>query len=156
MEDHVAVKIDGNKNDTLKYILLAIVILLLLAFIIVLSVRIAGNKTNLKSSADTLSNVNAVSFNNSYIFASPVRAKADIESVRVTVFVLDDYGKGIFDKNVVLGNTGTDIVINNIQNITDETGKALFDVSSSNTGLYFIEATVDGKVLPQKVKIIFD
>ncbi|MDO8340420.1 MAG: hypothetical protein Q7T59_00420 [Candidatus Woesebacteria bacterium] len=69
---------------------------------------------------------------------------------------MDDNGLGIFDKKVILGNLDSPIKVKDIQSLTDETGKAIFDISSSSSGVFFIEAIVDSNKLPQRVKVVFD
>lgn len=63
---------------------------------------------------------------------------------------------GLFDKEVTLGNDNEPIAINKLQTLTDDTGKAVFDISSTKTGVFYIEALVDGVSLPQTVKVTFD
>lgn len=106
--------------------------------------------------ASTLNITATVSVSNSYVFSSPVRAKANGDLVRITVFLLDDEGNGIFDKKVDLKSNGQGLTIKEIQSLTDETGKAIFDVASTNPGIFNLEAFTDDLVLPQKVKVIYD
>ena len=136
--------------------LISVFITIFLIIILILSVYYIRQSVSIIPKAKNLNNTLVVSFSNSYVFASPVRAKINGESIRITVFVLDDRGFGIFDKKVTLGNNNEPITINNLQSLTDETGKAIFDISSTKTGIYFIEASVDGDILPQRVKIVFD
>ena len=106
--------------------------------------------------ADTFNTVNAVSISNSYIFASPVRAKANGDLIRVTVFLLDDQGNGIFDNKVSLRSLDGVLDIKDVQSLTDETGKAVFDVASSVIGTYTLEAFTEKIILPQRIKVIYD
>lgn len=99
---------------------------------------------------------NSVSLDNSYVFASPVRASVNGDLIRITVFILDTEGRGVFDKKVTLQNSETTLDISEIQALTDETGKAIFDISASVTGIYLLESVVDNQILPQRVKIVFD
>ena len=95
------------------------------------------------------------SIDNSYLFVSPLRAKAnDKEKIRVTVFVLNNQGLGVMGKNVALSkNPG--LTIENVQSITDGFGKAVFDVKASTGGEYFINISVDGSSLKQQAKMSF-
>ncbi len=95
------------------------------------------------------------SLENSYIFASPLRAGVGGEKIRITVFILDSTGKGVFGKTVELGEVPA-LDIAKTQNVTDETGKAVFDVSSRAKGLFSIEAVYDGNVLPQRIQATFE
>jgi len=93
---------------------------------------------------------------NSYLFASPLRAAADgQEKIRVTVFLLDSSGKGVVGQTVFLGQNER-LTISPIQPTTDELGRAIFDISANSAGEYLIEARVGSEILPQRVKIIFN
>ena len=89
------------------------------------------------------------------MFISPLSAAANgEEKIRLTVFVLNDQGLGIGGKQVVLGEDER-LTIDQIQPMTDEYGRAIFDISCGNTGDYYIEASVDKKILPQRLKLMF-
>ena len=113
-------------------------------------------RTSITPKASTLNIISVVSISNSYLFASPIRAKASGDLIRVTVFLLDDEGNGIFDKKVNLRVLEGQLNIKEVQSLTDETGKAVFDVASSVVGVYTLEAFTESTVLPQKVKVIYD
>jgi hypothetical protein len=104
--------------------------------------------------ADGPNITNSISVNNSYIFASPVRASVDGDLIRVTVFLLDETGFGVYDKEVKLTNN-SGLVVNNVQSLTDDTGKAIFDISGKSAGTYYLEAVVENITLPQRVKMVF-
>ncbi len=98
---------------------------------------------------------NAFSLENSYVFLSPLRAKADgEEKIRLTVFVLNDQGLGSQGKKVMLGSS-KDLNIGVIQGITDAFGKAVFDISSQKVGERFIKVLIEGKELPQEPQLSF-
>ena len=100
-------------------------------------------------------NVSPVVLENSYLFASPLQAKADAkEQIRITVFLLDGRGIGVGNQTVSL-NVPQNISINSVQAVTDDTGKAVFDLSSPTTGKFAISAASQGKTLPQKVNVLF-
>ncbi|MDP1760524.1 MAG: hypothetical protein Q8L01_03740 [Candidatus Woesebacteria bacterium] len=150
----------NEEKRSKKYILPLIVIIILIIILGVLLLFIK-NRISLLPKAENYNNSASVSFSNSYIFASPVRAKAGHqtipgENIRITVFLLDDKGLGIFDKKVTLGNLDGPINIVDVQSLTDETGKAIFDINSNSKGAFFIEAAVGGSRLPQRVKVVFD
>ncbi len=95
------------------------------------------------------------SVDNSYLFVTPLRAKANgIEKIRVNVFILNNQGLGVMGKEVFLG-VDQRINIEAIQGVTDNYGKAIFDVSSTTPGEYYLEVKVDGKILPQKAHLSF-
>lgn len=95
------------------------------------------------------------SVDNSYLFVSPLRAKANNqEKIRVTVFVLNNQGLGVPGKKVFIGRN-QNLNIEEIQALTDSFGKAVFDVASSKAGEYYLEVKVEDKVLPQKAHLSF-
>ncbi len=97
----------------------------------------------------------AGSISNSYLFASPLQAKADSqELVRITVFLLDSRGLGIPHQNVSL-NLPPTVNAHPIQPITDDSGKAVFDLSSSITGRFTVSAQSNGLQVPQTVSVVF-
>jgi len=92
---------------------------------------------------------------NSYLFASPVTAKADgQQSIRVTVFILDGQGLGVANQTVTL-SLPAPISQKPIQPQTDQYGKAIFDLSSSSIGKFQISASVNNDTLPQSLTIVF-
>lgn len=92
---------------------------------------------------------------NSYVFASPLTAQAVSEKVRVTVFLLDENGKGVVGKPISLSSTPLNLSFIEVQGTTDKMGQAVFDVTSPNPGQYTISAQVEGKSFPQNVTIKF-
>lgn len=138
-----------------KYLLLVtiLIIFLLTLGILVYYVRF---RTSITPKASSYNIASQISISNSYVFSSPVRAKANSDLIRVTVFLLDDVGNGIFDKKVTLKSIEGVVDIKEVQSLTDETGKAIFDVASSNVGVFNLEAQTQETVLPQKVKVTFD
>lgn len=95
------------------------------------------------------------SVDNSYLFVTPLRAKANgMEKIRINVFILNNQGLGVMGKEVFLG-IDQKINIEVVQGVTDNYGKAVFDVSSTTPGEYYLEVKVDGKILPQKAHLSF-
>ena len=135
-----------------------LLILILVIFLITLGVLVyyIRFRTSITPKASSFNSTNVVSLSNSYVFSSPIRAKANSDLIRVTVFLLDEEGLGIFDKKVSLRVLEGQLNIKEIQSLTDETGKAVFDVSSAIVGTYNLEAFTQDTVLPQKVKVIYD
>ena len=131
--------------------LVSIIILLIgLTFGIILVSR-----TAIFSPRATSSNQNAINIQNSYLFASPLTAKADgNEKVRLTIFLLDNRGIGVPQKKVDLSLPSAVHTID-IQSTTDDTGKAIFDAYSTTPGSFEITAQVSSIRLPQKVRITF-
>ena len=137
-------------------IIAGIIIIIILLLGIVIAVYLSRYQTQFKSGAYGSSTTTEIELANSYIFASPLRAEAGgLERIRITVFILDSQGKGVSGKEVILGQA-EGVVIESIQLMTDDIGRALFDITSVNPGLYIIEASVDNSVLPQKLSITFE
>lgn len=143
---------ERNRPNYFVIFIIALIVILLLTFLYYFIKR----KDSISYNSEITSSSQDISLGNSYVFAAPVRAGSDGDLIRITVFLLDSRGFGVFDKEVLLGNNNGPITITNLQTLTDETGKAVFDISSSTAGVFFIEVSVDGKLLPQRVKVTFD
>lgn len=144
-----------NSKEKPRYVLL-FVILFIFIFTLIILVYYIHYTTSITPKASYGNRKSIVSIDNSYVFASPVRAKAGGDLVRVTVFLLDSEGNGVFDNQVTVRSNDSNLTVSDIQSLTDETGRAIFDLKTSVVGNYEIEATSNGIVLPQKLKVIFD
>lgn len=142
-------------NDRPNYFLFSMVILLLI-IVLVLLVYSIRFQTSISPKANFIDTTRIVSIDNSYVFASPVRAKAGGDLIRITVFILDDYGNGVFDKKVNILSDNPELTVNEIQSLTDETGKAFFDVKSDIVGIYNLSVFSDETEINQKIKVVFD
>lgn len=142
-----------EKRTNYFWLIVILVIFLITLGVLVYYIRFAVSTT---PKANNFNTVNVVSISNSYIFASPVRATAGGDLIRVTVFILDDEGNGLYDKKVTVKSNNQDLIIKEVQSLTDETGKAVFDVASNIAGVYTLEAFVEELVLPQKIKVTYD
>jgi len=92
---------------------------------------------------------------NSYVFMSPLRAKANNdEKIRVTVFVLNSQGLGVQGRIISL-SAAPGVTTEAVQGITDGFGKAYFDISSNRAGEYYLDVHVDQSTLPQKAHLSF-
>lgn len=128
------------------------IILLLLG--IILTVYLIS-QTTIFSGKATNNNSHLPNKENSYLFASPLQAKADgLEKIRITVFLLDSDGIGVNQQKVIL-NTSPNIQIESLQSITDDTGKAIFNLSSNTTGKYSLSASTSTLNLTQKINLLF-
>ena len=117
------------------------------------SIFLVTKTTTISKRAHTSSST--VALENSYLFASPLQAKADgLEQIRLTVFLLDGRGLGVPNQSVKL-NLPTSVRITKSQEITDQTGKAVFDLISPTPQTFNVSASVGTSTLPQKVKITF-
>ena len=105
----------------------------------------------------TRANVEQTSFSqeNSYVFVSPLRAKADDqEKIRTTVFLLNNQGLGVANTAILFTpNSKLNVFIE--QGTTDSFGKAVFDTSSSIPGEFYLEFIVNNKPLIQKAHLSF-
>lgn len=130
-----------------------------LSIALLLSLGLVGsiflvNQTTIISKRASTSSTN-VALENSYLFASPLQAKADsLEQIRLTVFLLDGRGLGVANQLVNL-EIPSSVRVTKSQETTDQTGKAVFDLISSTPQTINISASVATHLLPQKVKIIF-
>lgn len=100
-------------------------------------------------------NQSTVVLENSYVFTSPLQAKADgKEKMRLTIFILDGRGIGVANQNITI-QTSSKITILEIQSTTDETGKAVFDLTSESAGQFNVSAVTPSGTVPQQVKVMF-
>ena len=139
-----------------KGLILAIVVLIIILFSLWLTVFFISQRTSFLGRASSSSlGSGEIALDNSYIFASPLSAKADgKEKIRITVFILDSQGKGVYGQPVFLGEDEK-LEVKEVQSVTDNIGRAMFDVSSFTITDYFVEASVNNQVLPQRVKVSF-
>jgi hypothetical protein len=130
---------------------IALFLIIMLGFVIffgLYEVQFFTNRASIKTVA--------FSVDNSYVFLTPLRARANgQEKIRVTVFVLDDQGLGVLGKKVVIDQDEA-LNIENIQALTDNYGKAYFDIKSSKIGEYYLRVLVDDIELKQKAHLSFN
>lgn len=137
---------ETNTNRPLIIIGL-IIICLIITLILIPKNFVFFSKTTTTNQTTTLEN--------SYLFASPVQAKADNqEKIRVVVLVLDGRGLGVANQTVTL-KLPQHFTSIRVQSITDESGKAIFDISSLNQGTYDLSAQSNNKEIPQKLRVVF-
>ena len=121
---------------------------------LIVSVFLVVKTTTLYKKA-AVGNQASVALENSYLFASPLQAKADNqEKIRLTAFILDGRGIGVPNQTVNI-STSSKISIIEIQKTTDDTGKATFDLSSNITGRFDITVKTKSGTIPQQVKVVF-
>lgn len=154
---------DSNTENKPKRYLIPLLTIFVLILIILLTLFLLKNRTSFFGRAQgeiDSSLPSLTSDQNSYVFASPVRAKAARggagEMIRVTVFILDSRGFGIPGKKLSLGDATHILTVKETQAVTDDTGMGFFDVSSNFPGAFIVEVTSDGKTLSQKAKITYD
>jgi hypothetical protein len=99
---------------------------------------------------------NSFSVDNSYVFSTPLQVRANgQEKIRLTVFILNNQGLGVMGKKVLVSPDPA-LNIETIQGLTDNLGKAYFDISSEKTGEYYIEIKADDTALNQKAHLSFN
>ena len=129
-------------------------IILFLSIALIASVFLVLRTTIFVKKASTV-NQSSIVLENSYLFASPLQAKSDNkEKVRLTVFILDGRGLGVPNQTIDL-STSPKISITEVQNITDDSGKAIFDLSSNTPGRFDVAAKTKNGTVPQQVKVVF-
>lgn len=93
---------------------------------------------------------------NSYLFASPLVAKANnTDKIRVAVFLLDSQGKGVPNTEIRL-NKSPNLVIEQVNSLTDSYGRAIFDLATNVSGQYPIEAIVNNTKIGEGITIRFE
>ncbi len=145
-----------EERGSKKGLIFTLIILFIVLFSLGLTVFFINQRTTFfgRASSPSLGS-GEIALENSYVFASPLSAKADgKEKIRITVFILDSQGKGVYDQAVFLGEDGR-LETKEVQPVTDTIGRALFDVSSMVATDYFIEAQVNNQLLPQRIKVTF-
>lgn len=136
--------------------LLVLLLIILLLFSLVLTVFYISQRTTFFGRAfSSIESSGDVALENSYLFISPLSAQSGgKEKIRLTVFLLDNQGRGVANQAVFLGqNEKLEVTI--VQGVTDNLGRAYFDISAFSSGDYLIEARVDNLILPQRVKLNF-
>lgn len=144
---------EGNEDRPNYFLFIAIIILLI--FILVVLIYYIRFRVSITPSASGPNLSRVVSVSNSYVFASPVRAKAGGDLIRITVFLLDDVGLGVFGKEVILNKQDSSLNVANIQNVTDENGRAIFDISADTLGRFEIEVFSEN-VKIGNISVLFD
>lgn len=137
-------------EDMNKKLYLPLVVLLVLLLLLSIFANVRLIVSGRASSSSTFS------AENSYIFASPLIARANnTDKIRVTVFVLNHQGLGVANQQVLL-NKSPELLIEQQNSLTDSYGRAIFDLSTTVGGEYVIEAVVDNTKLSESVKIKFN
>jgi len=141
---------NSYNNDMNKSLLaaLAVLLVLLLALSMFANVRFILN-----SRASSGGNFSA---ENSYLFASPLVVKANNEDkIRVSVFVLNNKGEGVPNQSVMLSKA-PEILTQQQNSLTDNYGRAVFDLSSAQPGEFIVEALVNNTKLGKSLKLTFN
>lgn len=139
--------IDVMKRFLLPFFLILLVFLLFASFFWFYEAKYFIGRASVSQAS--------ISVDNSYVFVSPLRAKANNqERIRVTIFVLNNQGLGVMAKKARLTNDQK-LSVETIQGLTDDHGKAVFDVSSGTPGEYYLEVMVEGTSLSQKAHLSY-
>ena len=154
---------NNSRTLTVAIILLIIFVLILILFLYLirrpaLFGSFAESQTTSITPVTTPTTITPqnVSIDNSYLFASPLKAAVSVERIRITAYILDGQGTGVSGRQVTLGGDNTSVRIYPISPVTDEYGRATFDIMGNSAGLFTLEASVDGKKLGQKVTVNFE
>lgn len=133
--------------------ILTIIILLILVLGLVLVVYLVRQQTQLPGRATT---PGILSLENSYLFASPLVAKAGgEEKITISAFVLSDQGLGIPGEKVVLYSAPA-LVARTVRDETDSRGLAVFEITSQIPSQFNLWAVVSGKgQIKQQVNVTF-
>lgn len=133
--------------------ILTIIILLILILGLILVVYLVRQQTQLPGRATT---PGVLSLENSYLFASPLVAKAGGgEKITISAFVLSDQGLGIPGEKVVLYSAPA-LQASVIRDETDSRGLAVFEITSLTSGQFSLWAQVSGKgQIKQQVSVTF-
>lgn len=124
--------------------------------ILIISILITSGRTSFFGLASISSSDSNISHENSYIFASPLQVQAGgKQQIRVTVFILNSEGLGVSGQTVSLVND-SGLSINAIQPVTDNYGKAIFDISAAASGDYKVMAKAGSTTLPQSIIVAFN
>ena len=139
-------------NSVKKNNLFSFSVLLLLLLLLSVGVNI---RFLYSSKAAEPSQVQLVSSTNSYMFLSPVSAQANnTERIRVSVFVLNDTGIGVSNQEVTLQHV-PEVKIEAIQAVSDNYGRAIFDIYTQTPGNYSVSAQVNGRVIGETATATF-
>jgi len=93
-----------------------------------------------------------VSLGNSYLIGGRILAKADgTDKCVVNVFVMDSSGKGV--KGVPVNLSG--MVGEDLQSVSENDGKAIFELTSNREGQFSLIATINGIPLEKVIKVTF-
>lgn len=149
------VKIEENKKSGGKIFLIIFFIILLLISLILTVFFVRQRTTFFGRAFSSLETTGDVALENSYLFISPLSAQSGgKEKIRLTVFLLDNQGRGVASQAVFLGqNEKLEITV--VQGVTDNLGRALFDIAAFAPGDYYLEAKTNNQILPQRVKANF-
>lgn len=144
-----------RQEQPLKQRWLLVLLILFFLFLLGLTVVFIRQRTTLFGRKPAQPVISEVSIENSYLFASPLSAKADgKQKIRATIYVLDSQGLGVLGQPVFLGQDER-LEIIPVQALTDNFGRAIFDIASTSPSEYHLEAKVGNQVLPQRVKVSF-
>lgn len=144
-------------EDTVKEVSKKSLLILLFLFLALLVATIIFFLTQKVRFFERLVSSSPLSLENSYLFASPLVAKADgEEKITISAFVLSDKGLGIAQKKVILYSAPI-LQAKPVRELTDPRGLAVFEVSSLTAGQYNLWAVVEsGGQIKQQVNVQFE
>jgi len=93
-----------------------------------------------------------VSLKDSYLIGGKILAKADgVDNCVVNVFVLDESGKGVKDRQVTL----LGLPKGEMDVVSDGDGRASFEIASLDEGQFELTAQIGGVPLSKTLKVTF-
>ena len=129
-------------------------LLILIALLLLLS--LTANVRFLLGSRASSSGSPFISHENSYLFVSPLKARADgKDRIRLNVVVLDSQGKGVANQSLTVTTKPT-ILYEAIQQTTDLYGRATFDFYTGTKGQYEVSAEAAGVAIGEPVTVVFE
>jgi len=100
------------------------------------------------------SSMGEVVVSGSYLLGEKILARADGKDInKVNVFLLDRSGKPVAGKPVEL--TGMESGVTQVNDLSDESGKVSFELSSLVEGQFKVNALYLGQQLPQTIVVTF-
>lgn len=135
-----------------KNFMLVATLLLLLLLLLSVGVNI---RFLFSSRAAEVGSTTSVSSTNSYVFLSPLTAEANnTDRIRVNVFLLNERGIGVAAQTVAL-QTSSQVTTEAIQSISDNYGRAVFDIYTPTPGNYSVSVQVNGRAIGETTTATF-
>jgi len=126
-----------------------LLLLLLLSFVVYEQARVV-----FKSNASSI----VLNRNDSFVFTVPACGTAglDGQSVRTSVVALTTNGLGLENASCkIVAPFSSHLSVVSIQSITDSYGKAMFDVSAEQPGIYEVKILCNDEIINDRQKICF-
>lgn len=127
------------------------ILLFLLFTLVLISLMLFFFESGMRNNAQA----SGVSIENTYCFASPLKARAGgAEKIRITCFLINEQGAGVSGKSFKL-LVSQNLAIEYQQATSDALGKVVADVASQSPGQFPLSFVFDGHVSGQKITASF-